>query len=110
MRRSSTTALLALLLLIAGRALAADEVVHGRLTVERGQAVVAATIAPGWHVNAHVPRDKFLIPTTLELKPPSGMHAGEVTYPEPVERKLAFMGGETALLYEGSLRFTATLD
>ena len=25
------------------------------------------TIAAGWHVNAHEPRDEFLIPTTVTL-------------------------------------------
>jgi thiol:disulfide interchange protein DsbD len=100
----------ALVSLGAAPGLAADEVVRGRLSVSGGQAVVEATVAPGWHVNAHAPRDKFLIPTTLDVKPAPGVRVGTVVYPEPVERKLAFMGGETALLYEGTLRFAAPID
>jgi len=99
-----------LLLALLATGAAADEVVRGRLTVASGRATVEMTVAPGWHVNAHVPRDKFLIPTTLDVKPPDGVHAGAVAYPEPVERKLAFLGGGTALLYEGTVRFTASLD
>ena len=110
MGRLAVAALAALLAFVATPAPAADEVVHGRLTVAGGKALAEVTVAPGWHVNAHAPKDKFLIPTTLELKPPAGVRAGEVTYPAPIERKLAFMGGDTALLYEGTLRFTADVD
>lgn len=41
------------------------------------------TLDEGWHVNAHEPLDKFLIPTILELKPPEGMTLREMVYPEP---------------------------
>jgi thiol:disulfide interchange protein DsbD len=102
-----------LLLVIAAAApVAAGEadVVRGRLTVSHGRATVEATIAPGWHVNAHRPRDKFLIPTTLEVKPPPGVRAGDVVYPEPVERRLAVAGEEPVLLYDGTVRFTAPLE
>ncbi|HYV57640.1 MAG TPA: cytochrome c biogenesis protein CcdA [Candidatus Nitrosopolaris sp.] len=88
---------------------AAEDAVRGQLVVEEGQARVEATIAPGWHVNAHLPRDGFLVPTTLTLEPPPGVEAGEVVYPEPVERELAFAGGRRAVLYEGTLRMTAPL-
>jgi thiol:disulfide interchange protein DsbD len=89
---------------------AVDDVVRGRLTTSGGEAVVEATIAPGWHVNAHRPRDAFMIPTTLTLEPPAGVTAGPVVYPEPVERRLAFAGDEPVLLYEGVVRFRAPLE
>jgi thiol:disulfide interchange protein DsbD len=95
---------------IAVVASAAEDVVHARLDVEPGRAVVEVTIAPGWHVNAHVPRDDFLIPTTLTLVPPTGVRAGDVEYPAPVERRLAFGGDKKFLLYEGTVRLTAPLD
>jgi thiol:disulfide interchange protein DsbD len=88
---------------------AAPEVVSAHLFVEGGQAVVSVTIEPGWHVNAHTPRDDYLIPTTLTLRPPPGVTAGEVSWPPPLERQLAFAGGRTALLYEGQVRITAPL-
>jgi len=88
---------------------AAGDVVRGQLVVEEGQARIEATIAPGWHVNAHFPRDGFLVPTTLTLEPPPGVEVGEVVYPEPVEHELAFAGGRRALLYEGTLRMMAPL-
>src|SRR6266446_5074924 len=70
-------------------ATAADDVVRARLATGPTQATVEATIAPGWHVNSHAPRDEFLIPTTLTITPPGGMRAGAVDYPAPVERRSA---------------------
>ncbi len=93
-----------LALFVSGPSLAAEEIVRATLRVGSGEAVVEATIARGWHVNAHQPRDKFLIPTTVEFTPP----VGTVRYPTPVERKLAFSGDETLLLYEGTVRIVAT--
>ena len=109
MPRAGVLALVAILA-APGAGRAAEEVVRVRLTAGGGQAVVEATIAPGWHVNAHAPRDEFLIPTTLTVTPPPGVRAGEVAYPPAVERRLAFGGETTFLLYEGSVRFTAPLE
>ncbi len=67
-----------------------------------------ATLASGWHVNAHKPRDEFLIPTTVTFTPPPGVRVGEVVYPEPVEKRLSF-GDKPLLLYEGTVPFTASL-
>ncbi len=104
---------LAALVGLVGSALAApqpEDVLKARLGARDGQAEIEATIAPGWHVNAHEPRDAFLIPTTVTLTPPAGVQAGEVSYPKPVEKRLAFGGKTTFLLYEGTVRFTAPLE
>ena len=110
MRRPIVPGLLAALVLLAPGARAAEEVVTATLTVADGQAVVEVTVAPGWHVNAHDPRDDFLVPTTLTLLPPDGMRASEVVYAEPVERRLAFGGDRPLRLYAGHVRFTARLE
>jgi thiol:disulfide interchange protein DsbD len=103
--------LVAVLVLAVGRlAIAADaDVVQGSLAVRGDAAVARVTIAPGWHVNAHVPRDRFLVPSSLDVVSPPGVRVGEVAYPEPVERTLAFAGGRGVLLYEGSIELTAPL-
>ena len=69
--------------LIASAALAVSagpppNVVSARLDVRGNQAVVEVTVAPEWHVNAHEPRDEFLVPTTVSLQPPAGVTAGAV--------------------------------
>lgn len=109
------TSVLAVILGLVGTALAGplpapQDVVHARLSVVEGRAIVDATITPGWHINAHQPRDEFLIPTTLALKPPPGVRQGEVRYPTPVEKHLGFGGKEAFLLYEGTVRFMAPLE
>jgi len=84
------------------------EVLSGRLLREGGALVAEVTIEPGWHVNAHEPRDRFLIPTELTVAPPAGVVAGPVEYPSPVERKLAFSEAPL-LLYEGTVRMRVPL-
>ena len=92
------------------RARAADDVVRAQLTAAPAEAVVEVTIAAGWHVNAHVPHEPFLVPTTLEIVPPAGVRAGDVRYPAAVERVLPFSGGKPMALYEGHVRLTAPLE
>ncbi len=112
MARHVVSPVLAGLLLLTGalNAAAADDVVRARLRASATEAVVEATIAEGWHVNAHEPRDDFLIPTTVELTLPAGVKAGAVQYPKPVERTLSFSEGKAMLLYEGTVRFPAALE
>jgi thiol:disulfide interchange protein DsbD len=102
-------ALFIALLPVLGHAAPPDPV-SARLHAGNAEAVVELTIAPGWHVNAHTPRDEFLVPTTLEIVPPPGQKAAEVSWPEPVERTLAISPGKALLLYEGQVRLSAPLS
>src|SRR5207253_545449 len=45
------------------------------------QLAVVVDVTKPYHINAHVVKDKFLIPTTLEVTAPSGLSAGAVVYP-----------------------------
>ncbi len=67
---------------------------------------VRATIAHGFHVNAHVPAEKWLIPTTLALESP-GASFTDFEYPDPLEAEFAFAPGKTLLVYEGTFFMTA---
>ena len=102
-------------MLLASAALAVSaspppNVVSARLDVRGNEAAVEMTVLPEWHVNAHEPRDEFLVPTTVSLVPPPGVTAGAVRYPEPAERRLPFAGDHALLLYEGRVRFAAALE
>jgi thiol:disulfide interchange protein DsbD len=72
--------------------------------VPRGSAfeiAVVAKISPGFHVNAHMPSEDYLIPTKIEANLPSGVRLVETTYPRGVMRTFRF--SKTALrVYEGS--------
>ena len=53
-----------------------------------GRIAVQVKLGAGWHVNAHTPKDEFLIPTVLTLEAPEGVTVTQTVYPEPVYIKL----------------------
>ena len=62
---------------------------------------VVAKISPGFHINAHVPSEDYLIPTKVTADLPSGVRLVEATYPRGVMRSFRF--SKTPLrVYEGS--------
>ncbi len=86
--------------------------VVSRPAAERGRIAMSLVIRlePGWHVNAHEPGRKYLIPTTLEVDPPPQTTVAAVRYPEPVTRTLPFAGDEPLALYEGTFAIDVDLD
>jgi Disulphide bond corrector protein DsbC len=55
-----------------------------QLTVTAGKATDVALhfrVAPGLHVNSHLPKDDFLIPTTFSIPDNSGVQFDKVSYP-----------------------------
>ena len=62
---------------------------------------VVAKISPGFHINAHVPSEDYLIPTKIMADLSPGVLLVETTYPRGVMR--AFRFSKTPLrVYEGS--------
>jgi thiol:disulfide interchange protein DsbD len=72
--------------------------------VPRGHAfqiAVVAKISPGFHINAHMPSEDYLIPTKVMADLSPGLFLVETTYPRGVMR--AFRFSKTPLrVYEGS--------
>jgi thiol:disulfide interchange protein DsbD len=72
--------------------------------VPRGHAfqiAVVAKITPGFHINAHMPSEDYLIPTKITADLPAGLFLVEATYPRGVMR--AFRFSKMPLrVYEGS--------
>jgi thioredoxin:protein disulfide reductase len=65
------------------------------------EVAVVAKISPGFHINAHVPSEEYLIPTKITADLPPGVLLVEATYPRGVMR--AFRFSKTPLrVYEGS--------
>ena len=88
--------------LASGRIVRIEGQTHYRLTVD-------LTMPEGWHVNAHQPLQKELIPTVLSIGAERGAwRLGPVTYPDPELAKLAF-SPETLALYQGRVRLEAEL-
>jgi thioredoxin:protein disulfide reductase len=72
--------------------------------VPRGHAfelAVLAKVSPGFHINAHLPSEDYLIPTKVTAELPPGLFVVETNYPRGVMRAFSF--SKTPLrVYEGS--------
>jgi thiol:disulfide interchange protein DsbD len=65
-----------------------------------GEAAVRLDIAPGYHVNANPPSDKFYIGTELTAAPQEGVTPGKPVYPSALTKKFEFAEKPLAV-YEG---------
>lgn len=66
-------------------------------------------IADGYHINAHVPDEVFLIPTVLTLEA-EGVAFDEPTYPEPEAQMFPFSPDKPMLVYDGTIEILARAD
>jgi DsbC/DsbD-like thiol-disulfide interchange protein len=82
-----------------------------RVEMKAGETVetsVRLNITSGYHVNANQVSEKFLIPTTLTIKPEAGITAEKFVYPKPLRKKFSF--NEAPLdVYEGDAVIKLTL-
>ncbi len=69
---------------------------------------VRLSIARGYHVNANPATEKFLIPTSLEVRPDAGVTAEKITYPKALKKKFAFSEVPLAV-YEDDAQITFTI-
>ncbi len=69
---------------------------------------VIVAVAPGWHINAHVPTLPTLIATELDVDGPPGVRLVDVVYPEPTHESFAFAGQELAV-YEDVFTLEVTI-
>lgn len=65
---------------------------------------VVADVKSGWHVNSHTPKEDFLIPTEIRIKPAAGLAFSPVKYPKHKETKFSFSDQPLAV-YEGRTVF-----
>jgi DsbC/DsbD-like thiol-disulfide interchange protein len=72
------------------------------------EAVVRLAITSGYHVNANPAAEKFLIPTSLEVKPEAGITVDKIVYPKPLTKKFSFSEAPLTV-YEGDVRINMTI-
>lgn len=75
---------------------------------ETAEATVRLAITSGYHVNANPATERFLIPTSLEVKPQAGITADKITYPKPLTKKFPFAEVPLAV-YEDDASITLTI-
>ena len=68
---------------------------------------VALDIAPGYHVQGHVPSEAFLIATEVKFQPAAGITIKEPTYPAPKYQKLESLGADVYAVHDGTIYITA---
>jgi DsbC/DsbD-like thiol-disulfide interchange protein len=75
---------------------------------ETAETSVRLSITSGYHVNANPATEKFLIPTSLNVKPEAGITVDKIAYPQPLRKKFPF--AEVPLdVYEGDAVIKLTL-
>ena len=67
------------------------------------QVALAVDIAHGYHMNSHHPTDKYLIPTTLTPKLPTGFELLDTLYPAGRIEKFSFSPDKGLDVYSGSV-------
>jgi DsbC/DsbD-like thiol-disulfide interchange protein len=67
------------------------------------QVALAVEIAHGYHMNSHHPTDKYLIPTTLTPKLPTGFELLDTIYPAGRVEKFSFSPDKGLDVYSGSV-------
>ena len=75
---------------------------------ETADVSVRLSIASGYHVNANPATEKFLIPTSLQVKPDAGITVEKTDYPKPLKKKFPFAEVPLAV-YEGDTVIKVTL-
>jgi hypothetical protein len=109
MRKSATAIILFLTLATLGFA-QAPKVVTGSMVLDANavhagstvKAAVVAEIAPGYHINDHVPSLDYLIPTELKLEPAAPLALGATKYPKGPPQKFSFLDTPISV-YQGKL-------
>ena len=73
-------------------------------TVSRGKASTVELqfrVIPGFHINSHEPKSGFLIPTTVQLDPPTDLVISKLTYPPGQDMSFPFSPDEKLNVYTG---------
>jgi thiol:disulfide interchange protein DsbD len=72
------------------------------------RAAVIVTIAPTWHINAHIPSEDYLIGTSFSLETREGFILADLRYPEGESIKFAF-SDKPLDVYEGTFVIFMTI-
>lgn len=65
---------------------------------------IELNIAPGYHVNAHIPSLEYLIATQVVFESDPALQFAEVQYPAPVQRKFEFSPDQPLAVLEGTIQ------
>ena len=67
-------------------------------------------VADGYHINSNQPGSELLIPTKLQLNPPTDIGLGSITYPKGHDLTLAIAPDQPLNVYSGEFTITAKVS
>lgn len=67
-------------------------------------------VEEGYHINSHQPGSELLIPTTLQLNPPTDVGVGSIVYPKGHDITLPIAPDEKLNVYTGQFAISATVS
>ncbi len=112
------------MLLLAAFAVGQDDISPGRKTpsvtlapvtaamVARGSTATVAlkfTIGSGFHINSHMPKSEFLIPTNLKFDPQPPLTVSKVDFPAGEDASFPFSPDEKLNVYSGDFTVSVTV-
>ena len=83
-----------------------------QVTVEAGKPASVALhfrIRQGLHINAHAPKEEYLIPTVLSIPDSSGVHLETASYPPGAEFTLPVDPSTRLIVYTGEFAIQARI-
>jgi thiol:disulfide interchange protein DsbD len=77
---------------------------------DKFKVAIALEVAEGYHINAHIPTESFLVATVAAFGAPDGIRIDKEKYPAPEHRKFAFSEDKEYAVHEGTVYITADAD
>ena len=85
----------------------------GKISVASGKPATLRLrfkVADGYHINSNKPGSELLIPTKLQLNPPTDIGLGSITYPKGHDLTLAVAPDQPLNVYTGEFTITAKVS
>ena len=76
----------------------------------KAKAEIGFRVLPGFHINSNKPGSELLLPTELNLSPPTDLSVGGVKYPEGTDFSISVAPTEKLKVYSGQFQVTALVS
>ncbi len=74
-----------------------------------GKVTLVFRVGEGFHINSHKPLDELLLPTALQLSPPTDIMISKIEYPEGEMLSFPFSPESKLSVYSGEFRVTTAI-
>ncbi len=74
-----------------------------------GRVTLVFRVGDGFHINSHKPLDELLLPTAVQLSPPTDIMISKIEYPDGEMLSFPFSPESKLSVYSGEFRVTAAI-